>query len=97
MEVVTNSFEKSIVAFEYQSKELAIDCSAVIETVFKEQVIVELDHVIGQHVPEDVFVDFDRLELDIGHINAEDLQNDLAVRVKKAFDRPHHICLLGRD
>tara|TARA_R110000744_G_scaffold297796_1_gene407542 strand:+ start:375 stop:1508 length:1134 start_codon:yes stop_codon:yes gene_type:complete len=76
----------SKIVFEYKSKKLAVQCNDIIETIFNTQIVPKLEEVIIHKIPKGVDLHIDTIELDIGNIKANEFHNELALRIKNAFE-----------
>ena len=86
MEATENNINASIVVFEYENKKLAAQCSDVIETIFDVHIVPKLEDVITHKIPKEIAIYFDSVEIDIGTIKANEFDNDIALRIKNAFE-----------
>jgi len=82
-----NSIDASIFIFDYESKSTASQCSNLIETVFKTQIASQLEGVITSKIAKEIIVHLDSVVIDIGVIQEDKLENELALRVRDAFDK----------
>ncbi len=87
-----NNIEKSIISFEYESETLASNCNSTIESVFEAKILPEIKKTVENVIPDDITIELDTLEIDIGSINEKELPTYLAIRIKTVLEEKlHHI------
>ena len=76
----------SKIVFEYKSKKLAVQCNDIIETIFNTQIVPKLEEVIIHKIPKEIAINLGTIEIDVGNIKANEFHNELALRIKNAFE-----------
>ncbi|SRX73811.1 contractile injection system tape measure protein [Aequorivita antarctica] len=82
-----SSIYKSIFNFNYENKALASRCNNVIETVFDSQIHAALENAISCKIPNEISIELDILEIDIGTISEKELESELPKRIEIAFQQ----------
>ncbi|MDO9554651.1 contractile injection system tape measure protein [Rhodonellum sp.] len=87
MSMRSNIIQKSTIQFRYQGKAQANRCNNVLEQIFGLHLLPEMDKAITAVSPEAVSIEMERLEIDLGQINEEDLLTRLGPMIREAMEK----------
>ncbi|AOW20702.1 contractile injection system tape measure protein [Urechidicola croceus] len=81
-----NIIDSSIFNFQYENKISASRCNSIIESIFHNQIFLEINTAISNKIPEGVHMELSKLEIDIGIIEEKDILSTLAHRIRIALE-----------
>lgn len=86
MEASQNMIHRASFNFEYRSAASAVRSNILIETIFDSHILPQLDLAISSQIPDGLFIELSKLEINIGKISEKDLTNNLAGKIKTALE-----------
>jgi hypothetical protein len=86
MATATNIIHSSLFNFEYADKASAQRGNELIESIFVSQILPELEKAISKKIPAEVQIELSKLEINIGTIRENDLQENLAAKIRESLE-----------
>ena len=77
--------ESAVISFQYRSKEKAVKCNNLIENIFEVQLLPEIGNATDSLVPAFATVEIEKLEINLGQIQEEDLSQNLGQKIRSAL------------
>ncbi|MGQ1786256.1 contractile injection system tape measure protein [Saccharicrinis sp. GN24d3] len=81
-----NMIHKALFNFEYGSTWSADKCNNLIEDIFETHIITEIQKSVTRIVPEEMIIEFAKLEIDIGKIAENEIPGNLGERIGKSLE-----------
>ena len=78
---------RQVLAIQVASQKDLSQLQRKVRQVFEEKLNQLLDQLFSQYVPKDVIITIDRLQLDLGSLNAETLATELLEQVQKKLPK----------
>lgn len=81
-----NSIGRSAFNFLYGNKTSASRCNRLIESIFHTQILPELEKAISASVPDGLYIEIPKLDINIGRINEKEISASLAARIGDSLE-----------
>lgn len=85
-----NSIQTMVLELAYGGKTAAMRGSSLIESIFKTDLLPEIENAIAKEIPKGALLELAKLEINIGTINENQLEEQLAGRIKTALGEALH-------
>ena len=81
-----NMIQSASFNFEYGNAASAARSNILIESIFDSHILPQMELAISSQIPEGLYLELSKLEINIGSINEKDLLTNLAERIKTALE-----------
>ncbi len=82
-----NSIQTTVLELAYDSKTSAVHNNLLIESLFDKHILPELQNAVAKEIPQGALLELSKLEIDIGTIDENRLEDELPTRIGNAVGK----------